>query len=186
MATLTSQERTYQHLVDARLDVIDRNLMDGGVSRGERSEIVHAVEEQIAEMLAADEELTREGVLRVLASLDPPEAYCRSDRLKEPIPDAHIGRGECIRDEDLSRRDRKFAPLAIAALVSSILSFLTCIVVPVGTLVSMVTLICSIIGSCQISASHGRLRGTWMTLVGYVSFGIHWIGMLALLFDVFS
>ncbi len=68
--------RSTQHLIDSRLDTIDRMLL-GRVSRQERLEIVREVEGQIFEQLHARgaEEFSREDVLAVLARLDPPEAY---------------------------------------------------------------------------------------------------------------
>jgi hypothetical protein len=68
--------RSTQHLIDSRLDTIDRMLL-GRVSRQERLEIVREVEGQIFEQLHARgaDESSREDVLAVLARLDPPEAY---------------------------------------------------------------------------------------------------------------
>ena len=72
----TDLSRSTQHLIDSRLDTIDRMLL-GRVSRQERLEIVREVEAQIFEQLheRGAEEPTREDVLAVLARLDPPEAY---------------------------------------------------------------------------------------------------------------
>jgi hypothetical protein len=72
----TELSRSTRHLIDSRLDTIDRMLL-GRVSRQERLEIVREVEAQIFELLherGADES-SREDVLAVLARLDPPEAY---------------------------------------------------------------------------------------------------------------
>jgi len=72
----TDLSRSTQHLIDSRLDTIDRMLL-GRVSRQERLEIVREVEAQIFEQLheRGAEEFTREEVLAVLGRLDPPEAY---------------------------------------------------------------------------------------------------------------
>jgi hypothetical protein len=72
----TDLSRSTQHLIDSRLDTIDRMLL-GRVSRQERLEIVREVEAQIFEQLheRGAEELSREEVLAVLGRLDPPEAY---------------------------------------------------------------------------------------------------------------
>ena len=72
----TELSRSTQHLIDSRLDTIDRMLL-GRVSRQERLEIVREVEAQIFEQLheRGAEEPTRDDVLAVLGRLDPPEAY---------------------------------------------------------------------------------------------------------------
>jgi hypothetical protein len=77
-----------QILIDSRLDTIDRMLL-GRLSRQDRLAIVREVESQIHELIQASEtdELTREGVLAVLARLDPPEAY---------LPDETEGDGEPV------------------------------------------------------------------------------------------
>ncbi len=77
MTIATAQiSESLQTLIDMRLDTIDRMLL-GRVSRQERLAIVTEVESQIHELLHINDadELTREGVLAVLARLDPPEAY---------------------------------------------------------------------------------------------------------------
>jgi hypothetical protein len=64
-----------QALVDARLDTIERMLM-GKVPRQDRLSIVREVESQIQEQLGSQHgEPSREDVLAILATLDPPEAY---------------------------------------------------------------------------------------------------------------
>jgi len=72
----TDLSRSTQHLIDSRLDTIDRMLL-WRVSRQERLEIVREVEAQIFEQLheRGTEEFSRDDVLAVLARLDPPEAY---------------------------------------------------------------------------------------------------------------
>ncbi len=76
----TELSRSTQHLIDSRLDTIDRMLL-GRVSRQERLEIVREVEAQIFEQLheRGAEEFSREDVLAVLGRLDPPEAYLPED-----------------------------------------------------------------------------------------------------------
>jgi hypothetical protein len=75
VATMQITE-SLQTLIDSRLDTIDRMLL-GRLPRSERLEVVREVEGQIHELLGerADDDLTREDVLAVLARLDPPEAY---------------------------------------------------------------------------------------------------------------
>jgi hypothetical protein len=78
MTTMTAPQPTtfQQGLIDARLDTIDRMLMDR-VPRSDRIAIVREVEAQIYELLAEHDPATvsREDVLDVLRRLDPPEAY---------------------------------------------------------------------------------------------------------------
>lgn len=66
-----------REIVDARLDYVERALMSKGMGRGERREILAAIEDQILVMLGNidGDEPTRDDLLRVLAQLDPPEAY---------------------------------------------------------------------------------------------------------------
>ncbi len=76
-ALLTELAPSLQWLVDARLDNIDRALLSTDISRYERRQIVSTVEDQIQELVARidKDEPSREDLLRILASLDPPEAY---------------------------------------------------------------------------------------------------------------
>lgn len=66
-----------QSLVDERLDTIERVLLMGGVSRGERRGIAGEVEAHVFELLGrrTSGEPTREDVLAVISQLDPPESY---------------------------------------------------------------------------------------------------------------
>ncbi|MGL4420277.1 MAG: hypothetical protein ACRCZF_06410 [Gemmataceae bacterium] len=71
-----------QRLIDLRLDAVDRHLLDARMPRSERREILSAVEDQVYELLSrcqADEP-SREDVLKVLAAMDPPEAYATNER----------------------------------------------------------------------------------------------------------
>jgi len=73
---LTELPPTLQRLVDARLDSIERALLSTDSSRAERRQILAAVEDQIQEQLSRlGHEPSRDEVLQLLASLDPPEAY---------------------------------------------------------------------------------------------------------------
>ena len=82
MTTMTAAapQATQQALIDARLDTIDRMLMDR-VPRSDRIAIVREVESQIYELLAEHDPaaMSREDVLDVLRRLDPPEAYLPED-----------------------------------------------------------------------------------------------------------
>jgi hypothetical protein len=78
-----------QALVDARLDTIERMLM-GRIPRQDRLAIVREVESQIQEQLGIHHhgEPSREDVLTILATLDPPEAYLPD----EDEPASHVPR----------------------------------------------------------------------------------------------
>lgn len=187
MSTLISRDCLHQHLIDARLDTIERILMDNRVPRSERSEIVRAVEEQIWELLEGMEgEISRAQVLRVLASLDPPEAYCGDESHDGPIrrrrafSESASGAGSMeSRIERVS--PSRTAPLAIIAFVLSLISLPAMILMPLGAILALAGGICGAIALSLISASHGRLRGTWMAIVGCAVFGLHFACIWGLL-----
>jgi len=164
MSTLAAMNRAYVILIERRLDSIERNLMDSRVSRDQRSEIVQAVERQIYESLEAQNgELTREVVLRVLGSLDPPEAYC-GDACELPggesFPSPHYAH-------------RQTSSFAFAALVLAVLSIPAIIVFPIATLLALAGAICGVVAWFHIAASGGRLGGKWMAIFSFVIFAIH-------------
>lgn len=66
-----------RQMIDARLDSVERALMTQSMGRGDRQQILSAIEDQILEMhgQSVGEEPTHDDVLSVLAKLDPPEAY---------------------------------------------------------------------------------------------------------------
>jgi hypothetical protein len=111
MTARTDLEAPLRALVDDRLDAIERVLLRAGVSRGERRSIVEAVENQIHEMLArrTTGEPTRDDVLAVLASLDPPEQYAPEEYRQRPAP---------------ARRPRvpQLCPLAIGSAAGAVLT----------------------------------------------------------------
>jgi hypothetical protein len=76
MTCVAELSPTLQRLIDARLDAIERILLSTDVNRSERREIVQAVEDQIYELIdrRSDQETTREDILEVLSTIDPPEA----------------------------------------------------------------------------------------------------------------
>lgn len=111
-----------QALVDARLDTIERMLL-GVVPRQDRLAIARDVETQIFEQLQdrGTAELTREDVLAVLATLDPPEAY-----LPEESDDSPHGTRALPNLPSASARSRSSS--ASSARVSGILGIVTLIV----------------------------------------------------------
>ena len=103
---MTELSQSTQHLIDARLDTIDRMLLER-VSRAERLQIVREVEGQIFEQLQElGQEWSRDDVIAVLARLDPPEAY-----LPEQADESHPSRSRAstllrIEPSTTHRRDR--------------------------------------------------------------------------------
>src|SRR5262245_25484527 len=82
-ATIDELILPLRHLIDNRLDAIDRILIEAGAARAERGNILSDIEAQIYEMLRAtvgEREPTRRDLLDVLAKLDPPEAYAPEDQ----------------------------------------------------------------------------------------------------------
>jgi hypothetical protein len=107
----TELSRSTQHLIDSRLDTIDRMLL-GRVSRQERLEIVREVEAQIFEQLRerGADEFSREDVLAVLGRLDPPEAYLPEEEGERgPIPARISARPRASQDQPVRRGDPRIA-----------------------------------------------------------------------------
>jgi hypothetical protein len=124
----TELSRSTQHLIDSRLDTIDRMLL-GRVSRQERLEIVREVEAQIFEQLrerGADEP-SREDVLAVLGRLDPPEAYLPEEAGEAgPVPARMSSRPGASQSQRVSGGEPR------AAKVSGILSLVGMALVMLG------------------------------------------------------
>ncbi len=124
----TELSRSTQHLIDSRLDTIDRMLL-GRVSRQERLEIVREVEAQIFEQLherGADEP-SREDVLAVLGRLDPPEAYLPEEAGEAgPVPARTSSRPRVSQSQPVRRGDSR------AAKVSGILSLVGMALIMLG------------------------------------------------------
>lgn len=190
MSTVAALDRTHQHLIDLRLDSLDRILMDSGVSRSERAEIVQAVEDQIFEMLDQQgEEVTRESVLQLLRSLDPPEAYCGEEAVEKLVDRTrHSGRRNHLASSQSqpSSSNNSVPPrhsgLAIAALVLALISIPTVIVFPVGGVFAFASFVCAIIALPGISASGGQLRGGWMAFFGCGMFTLHFFATWCFMF----
>lgn len=190
MTTAVSLDRSLQHLIDLRLDSLERILMDSGVSRAERMEIVQAVEDQIFEMLEQRSgEATRESILELLRSLDPPEAYHNEDarfELLERVP--RRSRGSATTDRLLSEGPRfSDAPprtpgLAIAAMILGIVSLPLMIIWPLGLPLAIAGFVCGITALPMIAKSQGRLCGNWMAIVALVAFGLYFVGAVCLLY----
>jgi hypothetical protein len=116
----TELSRSTQHLIDSRLDTIDRMLL-GRVSRQERLEIVREVEAQIFEQLheRGADEFSREDVLAVLGRLDPPEAYLPEEAGEAgPVPARMSSRPRPGQIQPVRQGDQRVAKFSgILALV---------------------------------------------------------------------
>ncbi len=163
-----------QTLIDCRLDTIDRMLL-GRLPRSERVEIVREVESQIFELLGErhSEELTREDVLRVLGTLDPPEAYLPDETSCESSP--RRGVPSTLPRQPLRARNplhgRVSGILGITAfvmllmlyplvlLVSGLFSGNTAVVLIVWFGIVLVAFVGSIIG--LVFAAKARLKDGW-------------------------
>ncbi len=184
MAEATLDRITDQRfLIDARLDSIDRMLMDSGVHRSERAEIIQSVEDQIAEMLVTQEgDTERDRVLMVLRSLDPPEAFGSSSavtparRRVGPAPQAAT---PIVSAVPVQRARTSGA--AITSLVLALLSIPTIIILPLGGLISMIAAIFGVIAISSVAGSQGALRGGWMGVFACVMFGLHFFALFAVL-----
>jgi hypothetical protein len=184
----TDLSRSTQHLIDSRLDTIDRMLL-GRVSRQERLEIVREVEAQIFEQLheRGGEELTREDVLAVLGRLDPPEAYLPEEEEElRPVPLRRSPRPVAVHLQAVRRGDPRLAKASgILGLVVMGLIVLGCPMayaiiasfpsVPMALVVGGGVLALSIIGSALaiVLAAYCRLASGW-AIVGLVN-GILWM-----------
>jgi hypothetical protein len=190
----TELSRSTQHLIDSRLDTIDRMLL-GRVSRQERLEIVREVEAQIFEQLherGADEP-SREDVLAVLGRLDPPEAYLPEEAGEAvQIPARTSSRPRASQSQPVRSGDPR------AAKVSGILSMVGMALILLGApMVSGLVLatqsvavlyilgggilvVTFIVGILAITlATHVRLASSW-AIVGLVNGMLSMLACLAL------
>lgn len=190
MSTLAGMDRAHVNLIESRLNSIERNLMDSGISRRRRHEIVQDVERQIYQLVSAHPgELSRAVVLQILGTLDPPEAYSGEPgefpvraagytAVATPLaPTATTVFGQtavaphaCTSPQCIQRPVSSFA---FAALVLAGLSIPAVIMIPIGTILALAGAICGGVAWFQISASGGRLRGKWMAVFSFVMLAIH-------------
>ena len=183
----TELSRSTQHLIDSRLDTIDRMLL-GRVSRQERLEIVREVEAQIFEQLheRGGDELSRDDVLAVLGLLDPPEAYLPEEGDLGPVPSRRPPGPVDGRIPSTRKGDPRVAKASgILGLVVMGLILVGCpmvygITVMTGSLAIFFilgggVLVLSLIGStlAVVLAAYCRLASGW-AIVGLVN-GILWM-----------
>ena len=165
-----------RQMIDARLDNIERALITQSMGRGDRQQILSAIEDQILEMLCqfAGEEPTRDDVLSVLAKLDPPEAYMEiSDARTAELPT--VSKGDRRMDAGEVRLSDHKKNINTIAVVGFVLTCVACmgafswwIIGLLGILVlAIVTTAAGICGSaalCQLIQHRQSQRGLWMAV----------------------
>ena len=166
MTAVVTLSPCLQYLVDSRLDSVERALLGANVSRAERREITQSVEDQILELLSrqGETEPTRDGVLTVLAMIDPPEAY---------IPADFAPQFRCsVRHDDRpdsSSSDQRLphvAPLAITSCVLGLISLVTLPVIPLFAVAGVAATNSGSVALAQIHYSGRSLKGVWPSIVG--------------------
>lgn len=168
MASLSTLSPSFRQLVDSRLDSIERILLSTDINRIERREIVQSVEDQIHELLGRrnEAELTRDSVLAVLATIDPPEAYFISEGKPQ---DHRSSRDENHSDPRASvKSTRLLAPLAVISCILGVLCLLSIVLWPISLIFGMAAAICGSIALTQIYYSD-RVKGVWLSIVGICS-----------------
>jgi|GEM_PF-2328828 hypothetical protein len=167
-----------RQLIDARLDNIERALMTQAMSRGDRQQIIAAIEEQIFEMLekSSEEEPTRDEVLAVLSKLDPPEAYLEptGGDDSEFSKRRTVERSSQVRVRSQAIEKVNWNALAIVGFVATCLALVGSVswwllgyggLVPLTVLTS-VAQTCGLIALCQIVQKRYSERGLWMAISG--------------------
>ena len=177
-----------QLLIDRRLDNIERALLFTNTPRLDRRQIISAVEDQILEMLSRmdQSEPTRDDVLGILASLDPPEAYSElGETTSTDLHHACSSRNAAQQSigPQSGANVGALNPLAIIGLVLTslvvLLSFGWIFLGYIGlALLPMLVIpatVCGIVSLCQIIASRGKQRGQWMSIIACSSLPISMI-----------
>ena len=190
---LTELAPSLQRLIDARLDSIDRALLSTDSSRAERRQIVAAIEDQIQELITRlGNDPTREDILKILASLDPPEAYGWSSAAVEL-------------DQQLPARSNRIAPpsncelpckanaLAIISICLAVMGLSSLSTVMLLDLLSFITslafclpaFVLGIISLRQIAAANGTQSGKGLAILGIVSLPMSFF-IMCMLFVVYG
>ena len=180
MTSVVTLAPALQYLVDARLDSIERALLSTDVSRAERRGIVQSVEDQVLELLNRlhNAEPTRDDVLAVLATIDPPEAFV-------PINFVPGNRQQSafmpVGSVSGAERPRRVTPLAVVSCVLGIVSWLTVPIIPVFAVAALAATICGTIALSQIYYSNRSLKGIWPSVVGVSSPAVAMLVLFVLL-----
>ena len=167
---------TLRQMIDARLDNIERALMTKGTPRGDRRQILSAIEDQILEMLgqAAGGEPSRDDVLSTLAKLDPPEAYLELTESELPIF-AATSSADRLGHPQATNTFNASNGLNTLAIISFVLTCFAGIglftwwflgfygMVPLA-IITIAAGICGTIALCQFIGNRRSQRGLWMAV----------------------
>ena len=178
----------FRNLIDARLDAIEQILLRVQVSYSERRHIVGEVETQIFELLSRrGETFTREDVVAVLNSLDPPESY---------IPEEFRGRlaQATIEAVPVKPRGPRVSKVAVgsAILVALLLLFGVPLMATshprdaeeIATFFGVNLFLTSLLGVVavvRVLRSGGRLRGLPFALFAAIAFPLSLVNMVAVM-----
>lgn len=173
-------------LVDARLDEIERVLLDASVSYQERHHILSDVEAHVFEALAsAGQQPTRDQLQSVLDALDPAEAYIPEELRGKPALLNAEATSQAARTAVPPRQKPRVSRLAVMCTVLAafaLLGYVTCLSTPgpasqmtfyERTL--MVSCVCGVVAFLRIRFSEGRLCGSWYALFAALLLPVIWI-----------
>jgi hypothetical protein len=184
-------------LVDSRLDAIERALLQGNTPRAERQSILEDIETQIVDMLSAealDHEPTRADLLRVLARLDPPEAF--TGEHIDSVREAWAGRGSVPNPEARPTTKRGYATTGILACVGGLTTMAVGLPLSVCTMFSpgsevlilvlggflaltgIPALVLGIVYAIVLHQSRGQFRGLTCAAIGISALPINVAGLL--------
>jgi hypothetical protein len=166
----------FRNLIDARLDAIEQILLRVQVSYSERRHIVGEVETQIFELLSRrGENPTREDVVAVLDSLDPPEAYVPED-LRGRLSEATAG---VVPVKARGPRVSKLAVLSAVLVIVILLIGLPLVATNHADRAETITFtgiylfLATVVGAAalvRVMRSGGRLRGLPFALFSAIAF----------------
>jgi hypothetical protein len=167
----------FRNLIDARLDAIEQILLKVQVSYSERRHIVGEVETQIFELLSRrGENPTREDVVAVLDSLDPPEAYV-PEELRGRLGEAAI---EAAPAKPKGPRVSKLAVLSAVLVIAILLIGLPLVATSRSpdtaetiTFTGIYLFLATLVGAAalvRVMRSGGRLRGLPFALFSAIAF----------------
>ena len=157
-----------QQLIDARLDTIEKYLLNTTTSRSERRDIIQSVEDQVDELVRRrdDPEPTRESILAVLAMIEPPEAYLDLESpglVSRVVPDAAAsGRSGA------ARPTHRWTPLAAVSFVLGLICLLSIVLWPVSVITGMAAAVSGSIALTQIYYA-AYTKGVWLSVIGVCS-----------------
>ncbi|MGE5193207.1 MAG: hypothetical protein ACM3U2_11985 [Deltaproteobacteria bacterium] len=181
----------FRNLIDARLDAIEQILLRVQVSYSERRHIVGEVETQIFELLSRrGETFTREEVVAVLNSLDPPESYI-PEELRGRLRDATI---ESAPAKPKGPRVSRLAVgsaglvgvlllLAAVMMASSMPQERDVIAVYFGVNLFLASLL-GFFALVRVLRSNGRLRGMPFALFAAIAFPLCLVNVAAVMLAV--